>query len=165
MRERKRVRKGASNIERIEFYARPAPNGCWLWSGQIDVGRYGVVRAADGKVHKAHRVAYEAYVGPIPDGLTIDHTCHSTDTKCAGGPTCMHRRCVNPAHLEPVTMRVNALRGNTTAAKHAAKTHCPQGHEYTPENTYSSPKRGERDCRKCRRVHGREWARRNRAKI
>lgn len=150
MQQRKRARRGASNIERIQFYARPDSNGCWIWSGCISGDGYGVVWVAP-KNRKAHRVAYEEFVGPIPDGLALDHLCRV-------------RRCVNPAHLEPVTNRTNSLRGETIAAKHASVTHCPQGHEYTPENTYSS-KRGERDCRICRRVRGTEWARNKRARI
>jgi hypothetical protein len=63
-----------------------------------------------------------------------------------------------------VTAQVNTRRGETIAAKHAGTTHCPQGHEYTPENTYSS-KRGERDCRICRRVRSANWARKKRAEI
>jgi hypothetical protein len=144
MKERIRVRKGASNMERIQFYARPDASGCWLWAGYVSRDGYGTVSAGK-RMHKAHRMSYEAFVGPIPEGLDIDHLCRV-------------RNCVNPEHLEPVTRQVNCLRGDTVAAKHAATTHCPQGHEYTPENTYSS-KRGERDCRACRRVRNREWAR------
>ena len=147
--ERKRVRKGAANTERILFYARPDPQGCWRWTGFVTPDGYGTIRDSSGLTRKAHRVAYEAWVGPIPDGLQLDHLCRVRD-------------CCNPAHLEPVTSQENSLRGETAAARHASATHCPQGHEYTPENTYSS-KRGERDCRDCRRVRSTEWARRRRA--
>lgn len=149
MSQRMRVRKNASKLERIQFRAAaPDDNGCWRWTGHIDDGGYGIVSA--GGAHKAHRISYEAHVGPIPDGLTIDHLCR---VRC----------CVNPAHLEPVTQQVNTLRGETIAARHAATTHCPAGHPYDAENTYSS-KRGERDCRACRRVRSREWAQRKRAR-
>jgi hypothetical protein len=89
-----------------------------------------------GRVVKfGHRVSYEAFKGPIPDGLTIDHLCRN-------------RACVNPEHLEPVTMRVNCLRGESPAAVHARKTHCPKGHEYSAENTYRH-KGNHRMCKLC----------------
>ena len=53
---------------------------------------------------------YELVVGPIPEGMTIDHRCHDR-ASCSGGPACLHRRCVNPAHLELATQRDNMLRG------------------------------------------------------
>lgn len=84
---------------------------------------------------QAHRVAYELLIGPIAAGLELDHLCRT-------------HACVNPAHLEPVTGQVNLLRGVGFPATNAAKTHCPQGHEYTAENTYWS-KKGQRGCRAC----------------
>jgi len=59
----------------------------------------------------AHRIAYQLVVGPIPDGLVLDHLCHTRDPDCADNANCPHRRCVNPAHLEPVTRRENIARG------------------------------------------------------
>jgi hypothetical protein len=78
------------------------------------------------------------HVGPIPEGLTIDHLCRAI-------------RCVNPAHLEPVTNAENIRR----AALANARSHCPHGHEYTPENSYFDPKGGRR-CRECQRLAQRE---------
>jgi hypothetical protein len=144
MTKRRRVPRGSSTVERIEFHIRRDSTGCWLWTGVLGVDGYARV-SVGGRLRSAHRTSYEVHVGPIPEGLQIDHLCRV-------------RHCVNPEHLEPVTAQTNTRRGQTIAAKHAATTHCPQGHEYTPENTYSS-KRGERDCRQCRRVHSREWAR------
>ncbi len=118
------------------------PDDCWLWTGTIlkDSG-YAVLTVA-GKVRSAHRFAYELLVGPIPDGLTIDHTCHSRNlASCAGGPTCAHRRCVNPAHLEPVTAVENSQR--------AVRDHCKHGHPFDEANTYWAPKTGKRVCRAC----------------
>jgi hypothetical protein len=80
-------------------------------------------------------VAYELAIGPIPEGLTIDHLCRN-------------RGCVNPAHLEAVTNRTNLLRGDGIAALNARKTHCKRGHEFTPENTYVW-REGTRACRAC----------------
>lgn len=108
--------------------------GCWGWTAFRSEKGYGQFRVGVRTV-RAHRFAYEAMVGPIPDGLTIDHLCRN-------------RGCQNPDHLEPVTSRENTLRGDTAPAHNAAKTHCPAAHPYTPRNTYVS-KRNRRDCRAC----------------
>jgi hypothetical protein len=119
------------------------PGGCWLWVGKIDSYGYGQFRIglrADRtrRMVAVHRFAYELEVGPIPEGLTIDHLCRI-------------RRCVNPAHLEPVTARVNNLRADGTSARNAKKTHCPRGHAYDLLNTYVDPD-GRRHCRACKRA-------------
>lgn len=112
---------------------------CWLWTG-TKYGRnrnYGQVMRGTRKIG-AHRYAYELEIGPIPEGMVIDHLC--------GNPP-----CVNPAHLEAVTNRENLLRGDTQAARNAVKTHCPHGHEYTPENTgVNGPNK--RRCKACARA-------------
>lgn len=127
------------------------PDACWPWRGRIDADGYGNFGKGSGR---AHRAAYELMVRPIPDGLRIDHLCHNADESCPGGVTCRHRRCVNPAHLDAVTQRENLLRSKLTGPhRNAAKTHCPRGHEYTPENTYSrTTTKGyrRRECRTCR---------------
>lgn len=125
-------------IERFQAQYLVAETGCWLWVGSIQESNgYGVIGVVEGDVKKrkyAHRVAHELFIGPIPPGLNVDHQCHNEDLGCSGGPTCPHRACVNPEHLEAVTTRRNIKRGQT-GAHEAAKTHCPHGHEYTPENT------------------------------
>lgn len=113
---------------------------CWLWLRYRMKNGYGLFRKttqATDSQFLSHRVAYELSVGPIPDGLIIDHLCRN-------------RACVNPSHLEPVTHRVNNLRGETIAAKFAGTTHCPAGHPYDEANTYRDG-RGRR-CRECHRV-------------
>ncbi len=110
---------------------------CWRWRNSHSHLGYALVMWF-GKTRPAHRIAYELTRGPIPDGLVIDHLCRN-------------RWCLNPDHMEPVTQRENVLRGEGVAARHAAKTHCPQGHEYTEENTYHWPgaKGASRACRAC----------------
>lgn len=110
---------------------------CWIWTGARRHG-YGVFEQ-HGKTRPTHRVVYESLVGPIPDGLQLDHLCRTPS-------------CVNPDHLEPVTGRVNTLRSPLGAGARARRTHCPQGHEYTPENTRVSG-RNQRNCRACARAY------------
>lgn len=117
-------------------------DGCWLWTGCIAKNGYGQV-GHEGRTRSAHTVSYELHVGPIPEGLTIDHTCHN-GSGCKGGASCLHRRCVNPAHLEPVTQRVNNQR-----AQAASDEKCVNGHEWTPENTRVRKDTGQRICREC----------------
>ncbi len=105
-----------------------------------------------------HRVMWELLEGPIPAGLTLDHLCHNADPQCAGGKSCVHRRCANLAHLEVVTTGENSLRGRALAAVNAAKTHCDSGHPYDEANTYYRP-HGGRSCRACRREYQRKGAR------
>lgn len=139
--------------------ARPDLGPCWLWTSTLDSDGYGKTKR-NGIVGMAHRISYEEFVGPIPDGLQIDHLCHDP-AHCALGVSCPHRRCINPAHLEPTTAAVNIARGGGRAAKNAVKTHCPYGHEYTPENTYRCY--GQRHCIECGRRRSREHQRRKRA--
>jgi len=126
------------------------PGECWPWQGYVAPDGYGRF-SYQGVPHLAHRIAYLLFVGPIPEGMEVDHRCHNGDDGCLGGRSCAHRACTNPAHLEPVTTQVNALRGHTEERKAARRaTHCGWGHEFTPENTYLPPGGG-RQCRACRR--------------
>ena len=108
-------------------------DGCWNWLGAKSPNGYG--KGYDGnKVISAHRLAFILLRGPIPQGLQIDHLCRN-------------RSCVNPEHMEAVSQRENLLRGIGTAAVNFKKTHCINGHEFTPENTKMD--RGWRRCRAC----------------
>lgn len=113
----------------------------------------------DGRQQGAHRIAYEAFRGPIPDGLELDHLCHNEDPACPGGPACPHRACVNPWHLEATTSRTNLLRGKGIAAANAGKTMCKNGHPLDEANTYHYTNRGRpaRGCLACRRATTQRW--------
>ena len=126
-------RTSANQLFDTKWMLEPS-TGCWVW-GAATNGGYGVFWF-EGVTVRAHRYAFERWVGPILDGLQLDHLCR---VRC----------CVNPDHLEPVTSRENSLRGGGFAAVNAAKTHCVHGHEFTPENIYV-PKSGGRECRACR---------------
>lgn len=117
------------------FWSRVAVTpSCWLWTGSEWAGGYGRFIVGK-KPHLPHRWAYERLVGPIEEGLTLDHLCRV-------------QLCVRPDHLEPVTQRENTLRGTSPAAENAKKTHCKRDHPLSGENLYINP-RGERQCRVC----------------
>lgn len=120
-----------SKVEKGEY--------CWKWHGASGDGRYGrfhLSRVGGPKIMvTAHRYSYELTNGPIPEGLVLDHLCRNTF-------------CVNPDHLEPVTIRENTLRGESIPAMNVLVTHCPYGHEYDAINTYIN-KTGGRHCRTC----------------
>jgi hypothetical protein len=115
------------------------PDGCLIWQGGLNSLGYGQI-TVDVKKHQVHRLVYEAKVGPIPEGLVLDHLCR-------------HRACVNTDHLEPVTERVNILRGTGPTARNAQLTHCKYGHPLTGDNVRQ---RGTwRVCRQCDRERAR----------
>lgn len=122
---------------------------CWEWTAgktKAGYGKFRVGSQTDGtrRLAEAHRWAYEHSVGPIPEGLELDHLCRN-------------RACVNPAHLEPVTRRVNCLRGEGAVADNARKTHCPKGHAYVGDNVLPHGKDGTaRKCRECRKAYDRQ---------
>lgn len=124
-------------------------NGCWLWTGPPDKDGYGTF-SRNGRNQRVHRVSYEFLVGSIPDGLEMDHLCHTRDKSCDGSD-CKHRGCVNPSHLEPVTRAENNRRNRSAATLNATKTHCPAGHAYNAVNTYIHG--GTRHCRPCNRAN------------
>ena len=130
-------RPGASMRERFFDRAVTSEAGCWGWRGYVTNEGYTLIAyPEEGLSIVGHRLSYELHKGPIPDGLTVDHLCRN-------------RTCTNPDHLEAVPFAVNVLRGVGPTAINAAKTHCKHGHPFDEENTYTRPKSGNRDCRKC----------------
>lgn len=130
---------GTSIRERLDRLSMPEPNtGCFIFIGVMGNHGYGKMKVGGktGKWHLAHRLSYEAHVRQIPQGLVIDHLCRN-------------KSCINPLHLEPVTIGENALRGDTIPARNLLKTHCPKGHLYT-DFAYSQSN-GHRKCRVCGR--------------
>ena len=138
---------------------RPDLGPCWVWTGNIrtgwgkEPGGYGRFSVSPERSMLAHRMAYELSIGPIPEGKVLDHLCHGPS--CPGG-ACLHRRCVNPDHLEAVTQRTNVMRQPNTGTE----THCPHGHAFSVENTYITPKGG-RQCRQCKTEAMRRFNARN----
>jgi len=119
-------------IARID---RKGPDDCWHWKGCIDRSHgYGLFYF-EGSRESAHRASYKAFNGPIQNGLTIDHLCRVRD-------------CVNPKHLEAVTIKENILRGVGLTAKNRVKTHCLRGHAFSQDNLLAC-KYGWRKCKAC----------------
>lgn len=140
-------------------------SGCWLWTGALSGSGYGRFSDVTHPTRSAHRWAHEFWNGPIPAGLTTDHKCHNRAGDCGGGPTCPHRRCVNPDHLEAVPLAVNLRRSpNTPTSINAAKTHCDRGHPFNEANTvwHRSGGRARRTCRACAPRHTANWRARRR---
>jgi hypothetical protein len=109
-------------------------NGCWIWIDKRYDDDYGRV-VYDGVRYVAHRASYIAFVGPIPNGVILHHTCTTP-------------KCIAPTHLQPTT-RVEHQKFHTA-------THCIWGHEFTPENTYVNPRSKQRFCRECKRRNERQ---------
>lgn len=140
-----------------------SPNGCWMWPGSTASGYGRIAWSHDGRMiyRPTHRVMYELEVGPIPDGLDLDHLCHDpTQCRPVNSHECPHRRCCNPAHLQPSTRQENLLRGGTIPAERSSRTHCPYGHAYAGDNLFFD-KLGRRCCRECVRAKNRSYYWRN----
>ena len=147
-----KIKKTRKSVEQ-RFWEKVGPHDdptkCWLWTAYATKSKsggrapYGRFRVGKKKV-QAHRLSYEMYYHvTIPEGMTIDHV------KARG---CTSTLCVNPHHLEVVTLRVNIFRGDGVAVKNAKKMYCAQGHPFDEDNTYQNPTSGKRQCVVCTRV-------------
>lgn len=130
-------------IDRLLTRCVETPSGCWEFTGATDAagyGRIGLGRRIDGTA-MTHRVTYEFFVSEVPESLDLDHLCRN-------------RACCHPWHLDPVPRAVNVSRGLRRKG-YRDKTHCKQGHEYTPENTYIKRKGSgtQRACKACYRAY------------
>jgi HNH endonuclease len=126
---------------------------CWEWLAYRNPAGYGMIGSGGdtGRPFLAHRVAYELLVGSIPEGLQIDHLCRN-------------RGCVNPAHMETVTLVENVMRGGGISAQSARKTHCKHGHPFAPGNFYTPPSGG-RKCLTCSRENCKRYKARKREQV
>lgn len=126
--------------DRIRNRSAEDASGCWIWQGALNDSGYGTLRLPDHRLLRAHRVSYEVFVGPIPDGMDLDHLCRV-------------RSCVNPAHLEPVTRGTNLARG---ARGFALTGYCRSGrHRVAETGIYTS--NGRRTCAACKRERHRRY--------
>ncbi len=140
-------------LERFLSFVEPVTeSGCWIWTSGMRgaYGRFPLPGRGNGST-QAHCWAYEHFKGTIPDGYEIDHLCR---VHC----------CVNPDHLEPVTHRVNVLRGVSKLAEQARRTHCPQGHLLSGPNLLMRNRGKSRSCRICYQEQVARGSRKYRAK-
>ena len=132
-----------TRIEQFSSSYRVDTDGCWIWTRSLVTKGYAAFW--DGQMVTGHRWSYEHFIGPVPQGLQLDHLCRV-------------RACVNPEHLEPVTVAQNVLRGIGLSAINARKTHCKRGHPFDTANTYIASN-GSRCCRPCKAMLAREYSR------
>lgn len=118
-------------------------SGCWIWTACTHKSGYGKT-CINKRLMYAHRAVYELIVGPIPGGLTLDHLCR---VRC----------CVNPAHLEPVTIAENISRGESASSVNSKKTHCPRGHLLQGVNLRDLNRKA-RECVVCHSARTKNWS-------
>jgi hypothetical protein len=121
-------------------------DSCWEWTSTFNngYGRFATCSNAISTQHYAHRFSYTLCKGPIPEGMTIDHICRN-------------KKCVNPNHLELVTLKENILRGFSPSAVNARRTHCFQGHPFSGKNLIIEGRH--RRCRMCHYIRNNRYAR------
>jgi HNH endonuclease len=115
--------------------------GCWIWQKHTNPHGYGKIRLS-GRSWLVHRLAYTLLVGPIPEGLTLDHLCRV-------------RSCCNPSHLEPVDQRTNAVRGEHPLVVLYKEGRCKVGHVVDENNSYRRSD-GRLRCAECTRKYQRD---------
>lgn len=122
--------------------------GCWVWSGKRIKGKYGAVKS-NGTAHVAHRLSYEMFVGPIPEGMLVCHHCDNPP-------------CINPDHLF-VGSHSDNMKDCFAKGRQSRRCipwdKCKNGHEMTEENVYLS-KTG-RQCKKCKREYNKDYRQEN----
>lgn len=141
-------RRCADPIDRLmdHVIVRPGPlvgSPCWICTYTLNGNGYAKMEVG-GKSVRAHRVSYEHFVGPIPEGLTVDHLCKV-------------RHCVNPEHLEAVTQGENIGRGDAPSAIAHRTNECKRGHSLADAYTNGG---GFRNCRVCVQTRQAEYRRR-----
>lgn len=152
----------------VEFLDRVTPKmheECWIWEGAKVSEGYGFIkRKKNGKSVTifAHRLMYIIHNGAIPAGYVVDHMCHSENTEACEGGACIHRACINPAHLQAITFKRNLelakkWRGgqfplSSRKNRREKRGTCRKGHPWIEENMITR-KSGRVDCATCRKVH------------
>ena len=136
-------KQGLSTVERIDMNVDKS-SGCWVWQGYLNADNYGNIKVA-GIMKKVHRVSWEVFNGPIPEGICVCHTCDNPP-------------CVNPEHLFLGT-RLDNMKDQQKKGRHdnTKKTHCKQGHLFNETNTryYMYDGHNHRVCRVCDRLRQR----------
>lgn len=128
-------------------------DSCWNWTGAKVKDGYGVVaRKIKGKKYNifVHRLSYYSQFGEIPDGMVIDHICHTAEIDSCEG-VCQHRSCVNPSHLRAVSIAENVAvqKPKVNIWKSESDGQCRNGHKWE-DGSFKVYKSGKRSCNTCR---------------
>lgn len=137
-------RPTTSPIERMLARKVVDADGCWVWPGSTNKvpvkfggGNYGQIRAEQrGPLLMVHRVSYEHFHGPIPEGMQVEHTCHTADETCEGNG-CKHRLCWNPDHLTLLSHRDNSIAGRAPNMQTHRTGICQRSHDFEQTGVYT----------------------------